>query len=57
MAQGRVGTDGNHIEKEIPTLPLSLAAVYLRAKQSLGPEVVMRDVCPQGIPRRVTRHQ
>lgn len=48
---------GNHIEKEIPTPPLSLAAMYVRAKQSLGPEVVMRDVCPQGISRRVTRLQ
>lgn len=42
------------IEEGIPTPPLSLIAVLVRGKQSLGPEVVMWDVCPQGIPRRVT---
>lgn len=57
MAHGRVGTDGNHIEEEIPTPPWSLAAVQVRAKQNLGPVVVMWDVCPQGVPRRVTRLQ
>ncbi|KAL6074531.1 hypothetical protein STEG23_014473 [Scotinomys teguina] len=41
VAQRKSRADGNHTEEEIPTPQWSLGAVQVRAKQNLGPEVVM----------------
>lgn len=55
MAQRKVGADGIQTKEEILTPQCSLGIVQVRAKQNLGPEVVMWEVCPWNVPRRVTR--